>query len=198
MSDAIEYYMDILVRQETENFTPDGVVRRCMVEYENKQNSYKIKFLNEIYSVNLNEKKIKSVYDSVEVLDFDLCLLILFYLVNAKQIEISGEYVTKCGDIFFTGSHELPTAKLAEIFGTKPDMFLERGFKLGGKKLNLGDISFELFPFPRIPIVYVLWLGDEELDTNVSILFDETIEIHCTLDIIYGLVKVVTKKLCNF
>lgn len=196
MPDTIKHYWDIL-----KDFTPCEVAKRCLIDYEDKQNKYKINFLNEVYSVSLNERKINSIYNNTEVSNFDLYLLILFYLVNAKQIDLSGEYVTCSGlkgaDMFFTGSHELPTGKVAKIFGTNPVLFLNRGLMLGGKKSTFGDVAFELLPFSRIPVVYVLWKGDDELEADVSILFDKTIEIHFPLDIIHGLIKVVTKKLCN-
>ena len=74
---------------------------------------------------------------------------------------------------------------------------MKSGVKLGGKQIKIGDAGFQVFAFPRIPMAYALWLGDDEIDANISILFDKTIDTHFPLDIILGLTNIVTKKICD-
>jgi hypothetical protein len=51
--------------------------------------------------------------------------------------------------------------------------------------------------FPRIPIIYILWLKDEEFPTKVGVLFDASIGSHFTLDIIWIMVNEVSKRLAE-
>ena len=196
MANPISYYWEILKKSDATD-----VQKRCLVTYKNEQNIYELDFLNEKYNIHINDKKIISSADNSELKNFELILITLYYLINAKEVEISCEFVAslnlKGGDLFFTGSHELPTYKLIKTFKDKPELFLKSGIGLGGRQIQIGDIGFQVLPFPRIPMVYALWLGDDEIDANVSILFDKTIDTHFPLDIINGLTKIVTKKICG-
>ncbi len=57
-------------------------------------------------------------------------------------------------------------------FGQKPEKFAELATILNGKASSFGDVSMVLRPFPRVPIVFVLWEGDEEFPPSASILYD--------------------------
>ena len=52
----------------------------------------------------MQENKILRFPDNSEIKDFELILIILYYLINAKEVEISDELVTslnlKGGDLF--------------------------------------------------------------------------------------------------
>ncbi|MHC4158199.1 MAG: DUF3786 domain-containing protein, partial [Planctomycetota bacterium] len=86
------------------------------------------------------------------------------------------------GEFFFRGPHVLPTRKLAEIFGAKPELLYEAGKRLGAKKCDFGDGSVELLVLPRIPLTFVVWAGDEEFAARGSILFDQTASEQMPLD----------------
>jgi len=117
-------------------------------------------------------------------------LSILFYLTSAKNIPFSGRLVQpvnlKGGHIFFRGTHILPLDKLALKYGNDAGGFLKRGTALGGKQMNYGDVSVQLFPFPRIPVVVILWQEDEEFPPRTDLLFDSTCEFHLALDILWS------------
>jgi hypothetical protein len=117
-------------------------------------------------------------------------LSILIYLTSAKDIPLSGKLVQPAnlrgGHIFFRGTHVLPLDKLALKYGNDPGGFLKRGRDLGGKELKYGDASVQLFPFPRIPVVLILWQEDEEFPPRVDLLFDSACESHLALDILWS------------
>ena len=62
---------------------------------------------------------------------------------------------------------------VAKGFGISPDMLVEAGVLLGGKKLEFGQASVEIPAFDFIPITYILW-ADEDLPPSANVLFDET------------------------
>jgi hypothetical protein len=117
-------------------------------------------------------------------------LSILLYLTSAKNIPFSGRLVQpvnlKGGHIFFRGTHILPLDKLALKYGNDAGGFLKRGTALGGRQMNHGDVSVQLFPFPRIPVVVILWQEDEEFPPRTDLLFDSTCEFHLALDILWS------------
>jgi hypothetical protein len=43
------------------------------------------------------------------------------------------------------------------------------------------------WPFPRIPIYYLLWIGDEEFEASIKILLDRSLEAHFAADATWGL-----------
>ncbi|MBF0317520.1 MAG: DUF3786 domain-containing protein [Nitrospirae bacterium] len=110
----------------------------------------------------------------------------LWYLTGAREIPPSNHLVPpeglKDGEMFFKGGHTLPLNKLADRFGTDRAGFLQRGRELGGEQVPFGDVAIRLFPFPRVPVVLILWLEDDEFPARVNLLFDSTCEFHLPLD----------------
>ncbi len=117
-------------------------------------------------------------------------LAILWYLASARAIPPSGKLIRpsdlKAGQIFATGSHVLPLDKLAQKYGNNVEGFCERGRALGGEDAGLGDASLRLLPFPRVPVVLVLWRECEEFRARADLLFDSTCELHLPQDIIWA------------
>ncbi|MCC5910595.1 MAG: DUF3786 domain-containing protein [Clostridiaceae bacterium] len=62
--------------------------------------------------------------------------------------------------------------KLVDFFGYKGELFSSSAVKLGGKKYPFGDIGFEINVLPNLPVILILWLGDEEFDATATILYD--------------------------
>ncbi|MEE8315119.1 MAG: DUF3786 domain-containing protein, partial [Syntrophobacteria bacterium] len=44
-------------------------------------------------------------------------------------------------------------------------------------------------PLPKIPLGYILWLGDEEFPARVVVTFDGSVEQQLPLDVIWALVN---------
>jgi hypothetical protein len=51
------------------------------------------------------------------------------------------------------------------------------------------------FPFPGIPVTYVLWVEDSEFPASVSVMFDSSIERWLKLDMIFLLVETLTQRI---
>jgi len=115
---------------------------------------------------------------------------ILHYLVHAQSLPVSGRLVAPgdlaSGQLYFRGSHILPTDRVAKAYGDSPERFLARGRALGGQAITYGDASVRLFPLPRVPVVVVLWRGDDEFPARASLLFDATCEAHLAADVLWS------------
>jgi hypothetical protein len=118
-------------------------------------------------------------------------LSILRYLIHAKDLPLSGQLVRPAdlpgGDIFIKGTHILPLERAASYFSNRYQEFLNVGRSLGGTQHHYGDFSLNMFPFPRVPVVLILWLGDEEFPSTASLLLDSTCASFLPPDIIWSI-----------
>ena len=159
-------------------------------------------FLNETLRVDREARSLQKRIDKKwEPVDAPLLeLMVVVYLVNATYSGIRGELVSE-KDLkeahFFQGPHALRTDRLLRRFGDDPNGLKEAARRLDGLFLDMGDLSFTLQVFPKIPISYVLWVGDEEFPPSLSILFDRSIENHLSADAIWGVVRLVSDALLN-
>ena len=181
----------------------EDVCRRSRASYDPHLGCYEVHVLNESYRVSPRDKTISKANDRKDSPSIELRLMILQYLVQAKELPLAGKWVTekelKNGEMFYRGVHSLEmfTNALEERFGNHPDHFLEAGLSIGGIKVDYGDVGLEFQALPHISVLFILWAADNEFPAKVNILFDPTIEHHLALDTIWGLVRVITFKLLD-
>ncbi len=128
-------------------------------------------------------------------------LVCLVYLLNAGPQTLSQEMVSvkelKSGH-FFTGPHELKIQPLLDCYGNDLERFKEAAEGARGEFLDLADAAYMFQAFPKVPLYYLLWKGDEEFEPRLSVLFDRSIEHHLAADAIWGLVNLVSDVLLSF
>ena len=117
-------------------------------------------------------------------------LSVLWYLISAKDIPLSG-ILTKPADmpggqIYLKGSHELPLDRVAGKYGSDTQGFLKKGTELGGERLNFGDVSLRLHPFPRVTVSIILWGENEEFSARCNLLLDSSCKLQLPVDIIWS------------
>jgi hypothetical protein len=129
-------------------------------------------------------------------------LMVLVYLTEAKETKPSHTWISekdlRGGSTFFRGPHRLHVDELQELYGKNLDTFLKAGRRLGGSEILYGDRGFSLEVFPKIPLAYILWKGDEEFPPRIGVLFDSTIESHFPLDVIWCMVAETSRRLAEF
>jgi hypothetical protein len=126
-------------------------------------------------------------------------LLVLVYLLSVGPQLLSRELVSaqefKTAH-FFQGPHELNVGKVLERFGRDLKGFRAAAESLGGAGQNLAaDAAYRIPAFPKVPLYYLLWEGDDEFEPRLSVLFDRSIESHLSADAIWGLVGLVSEAL---
>ena len=128
-----------------------------------------------------------------------LCLLA--YLINAKDLPPAGKLVNGLalpgGQFFFRGVHCLPTEKLEQVFGDRPETLLDAAKPLGAKPCEFGGASILLNLLPRLPVTMVLWGRCEEFEARASILFDKTAADQLPLDALLAAVNLAVKALTD-
>ncbi len=182
---------------------PQEICRKAVVEYDQAENTYILPFLNTAILCSPDSEEIEIVGKLAGFSkDFQLNLVVLHYLLGAQSKPPAGKWVSEkdlpSGSIFFTGSHALPTSPLADTFDSRPELLNAAAQMIGAEKVNLGDLSFQFRPLPRIPLLVIFWKGDDEFEPSFHILFDETITLHlASLDLIWGLVNVFARILMH-
>ncbi len=172
---------------------PAEIAQNAAVEYDDEEEVYIIPFFNTAIVCWPESEKMEIIGEfSKFSRDFQLHLFVLHYLLQSRERPLSKEWVTEkdlpSGALFFNGPHALPLGPLAKLFDKQPELLDACSLKLGGVKANLGDISYEFSILPRIPLLIIFWLGDEEFRPTFHLLFDDTINLHLpVLDQIFAL-----------
>ena len=176
------------------SLSPEGVCSQTKADFDELAGSYILPLFNEKVYISLKERRVwgdSRVADLVfnELSHFSV-LATLWYLIQAKDIPLSVNLVTPrevIGGLIYTqGSHVLPLNKLVDKYGDCVQELVKRGISLGGEQLNHGDASVRLFPFPRVPVVLLIWKRDEEFPARADILFDSTCSEYLPTDIIWS------------
>lgn len=83
---------------------------------------------------------------------------------------------------------------IAKAFANCPDVLIEAGLLLGGRKLALGQASVEIPAFSLVSITYILWV-DEELPPTANVLYDETANNYLNAEGLANLAELTTWRL---
>ena len=170
---------------------PEMVQKNANVIYDDELSTYDLICFGQNIKVSLLDRNVTGTSDTLinELGDYSR-LSILNYLVNVREVPLTGQLVRPAdlsgGDLFTRGTHILPLDKIADLFNNDKEAFLKKGRKLGGSEIEYGDMSIRLFPFPRIPVVLIVWSGDDEFPPRSSLLFDSSCTFHMPIDILWS------------
>ena len=102
--------------------------------------------------------------------------ILLAHYSKAEPIERTGRLVRFAdlpgGYAYESAFIQRAVLPLAETFGGDPEMLARAAKFFEGIRLSYGDVSVEIPALPKVPLVYVLWRGDDEFQPSASILFD--------------------------
>ena len=61
---------------------------------------------------------------------------------------------------------------LARLFATDPEGFRRAALALGGTEIDVADVAVAFHPLPHVPVVFALWVEDEEFPAKMSVLYE--------------------------
>jgi hypothetical protein len=160
---------------------------------------FQFRFLNEDVRVDLTQRCLRRFREGMwQIVDDPLLsLATVVYLKNVDGVYPLGRDIVGIADLkqgsFFAGPHELRTASLLKRFGDDPEGFSRAGRSLEGQPMDMADAAVRLHPLPRLPIYYLLWIGDSEFQPRIQVLFDRSIELFLPADAIWALTNRVTR-----
>lgn len=105
-----------------------------------------------------------------------LKVLILHYILGSGKAQLANRLVTyrefDGGALYYSAFKARTIDLLVREFGNKPDMLRHVGDAIRADPMTLGSVSFKSHFFPKMPLVVVVWLGDEEVPASANLLFD--------------------------
>jgi hypothetical protein len=156
-------------------------------------------FFSEPYQIQLPQMEITS--SSKKTISLVTRILLLHYLLRADGTSLTGRWVgykdIPGGLLYAPVFARRVTDPLVRRFGNSAKSFREIGAALGGTVGETGDASFLIQVFPRLPMQYVLWEGDEEFSPSVQVLFDASVDHYLSLEDIVVLGQVATGRLIH-
>jgi len=158
-------------------------------------------FFRETVMVDLKDRCLKrSCTGSWDIKDDPLLELVtVVYLITVEEMAPVGRDIVGVNDLkeahFFRGPHALRIDPLLKRYGGDLKGFQQAAEYLNGEPLEMADAAYRLLPFPRIPLYYLLWVGDEEFGPRMTVLFDRSIETVLAADAIWALVNRVSTEL---
>ena len=197
--------IDAFYWEKLSRLHPTDVCNRSEAIYNPSRAGFVLPVYNERYLILPNTREILRLEPNDRPVQENLShffhLMLFAYLIEAKEIKPSHTWVSekdlKGGATFFRGPHSLDVSTMEQLYGRDPEAFLRSGRKLGGTEILYGDRGFALEVFPKVPLAYVLWKGDEEFPARIGVLFDSTIQDHFTLDVIWCMVAETSQRLAE-
>jgi hypothetical protein len=156
---------------------PNSIIENANVTFDESKHTFTVPVLNQEYQISLKDKKIhfpggeinEHVYGAITV-------LLLHYLINARSTTLKNKLITyrelPDGMVFYNAFRSIAIQPIADKYGYDLDGFAKAAEAIGGRKVNHGEIAYEFYIFPRVPVTYLLWAGDDEIPGSANILFD--------------------------
>ena len=108
---------------------------------------------------------------------FSMQILAIRFLIAGAAIIAKGEFKAyrelPWGELYDANFQGRCIARFAYGFGYKPDNFKKAAEALGGVKLELGDVSFDLPFLGSVACRFILWTPDDEFPPSAQILFSD-------------------------
>ncbi|GAH98010.1 unnamed protein product, partial [marine sediment metagenome] len=137
-----------------------------------------LEYLKQSYQIVFPDIDI-SLIDSEEEVPIKDKILILHYLTQAKGAPLSNKIIAfrelPEGANYFPTFFKRAVKPLLDHFGREPERLIGAAERLGGYKVNYGDVAVTINAFSYVPITLVLWQGNGEFAPEGNILFDSTI-----------------------
>ena len=184
----------------------DDIEQQCLksgAQYQviDSKKTIIVEYLNQSYRVTLPDVEI-SLIGSQEKVPVKDRILILHYLTQAKGTPSSNKLIAYKelpeGSSYFPTFSKRAIKPLVDHFGQEPHRLVDAAEKLGGRRVDYGDVAVTINAFSRVPITLVLWRGDEEFPPEGNIIFDSTISDYLTTEDINVLCEVIAWRLVKF
>ena len=143
-----------------------------------------------------------SLINSEEEVPIRNKILMLHYFNRAKGTPLTNHKIAYKelpeGIIYFPTFYKRAIKPLLDHFGREPEQLIGATEKLGGHKVDYGDVAVTINAFSYVPITLVLWRGDGEFAPEGNILFDSTVSDYLSIEDINVLCETISWKLVRY
>ena len=160
---------------------PQEIAQRLGISYDEGTKSFAVGLLGSVYKITWPDFQVDHEPDEIGYYPLEdmiaAKILVIRYLLNGEDSFPSGKFVAYSdmpwGNVYQKQFHGRCILRLAYGFGNKLDRFQAVMERMKGKKLDLGDISYEICLIGRYYVRFILWEGDEEFPPSSQIIFSD-------------------------
>lgn len=176
---------------ELDKASPERLKKRNNCNYSPDKHRYRVELWGDQFHIDPTRKTIERTSHSASHLHPYFDLLAIYYLLGAKDILLTKNWVSEKdlpgGSTFFRGPHLIPTDLISRRFNNELQEFKTRCEHLGGTPIRMGDAAYSFAIAPDLQVAVLYWVGDEDFPAEAKMLFDSSIANLLTLDIIFAL-----------
>ena len=137
---------------------------------------FALTFYNRTFAIYHPEVKVEEVGVNTPV-PMWISLILLHYLINSSGIPADGHWITyrelPGATLFEKRFRQMAIQPLLNVYGNDAEGLKKAGESLGGLSMDrTGDAAYRFLGLPKIPVSVILYLGEDEISSNVNILFD--------------------------
>jgi hypothetical protein len=176
------------MRHELRRRDPFDLARRTGTMYTpsgDMEGDFKFVFWNREVVVRFPDFIALEAESREELNNFDLTML-LYYFHLSDGTPQAGKWIafTELPDgKFYTQAYSGYTGgELSRAFGNDDGAYIHAAESLGGRREFFGNIAFSYQVLPKVAIMVVCWLGDEDFPASYTVLFDASAGHHLTTD----------------
>jgi len=130
---------------------------------------------NQSMSIDIGTKSMRIGPDELAIFDR---ILALHYLLGCDRTKLTGNLISFAqapgGEVYYSAFKNRSIDRLTEMFGDDPKGLTRVGALLGGEPLKMASAAVKLSVFPMLPVVALIWQGDDEVAPAANLLFDES------------------------
>jgi len=103
-------------------------------------------------------------------------VMLLYYFDTADGTPIAGKWISFSelpdGNFYNQAFQGYTGRQLSLVYGNNQDSFKKSARALNGHRFSLADSSYKFEALPRVSLLVVFWLGDEDFLSSFQVLFD--------------------------
>ncbi|MGX9758413.1 DUF3786 domain-containing protein [Clostridioides difficile] len=165
-------------RKKLKELDPHTISNLSNINFNSDSSKFTIDFFGRQYIVDYPSGEVWNGNGSL-CKNFELKILILRYLCNAKGIPLTNKYITfkevPGGNVYYHNFLNRTLARLSEIFTSQIDKYKLVMENIGAEKVKMGDLAYKFTYIGNTSMIFILWFGDDEFPPNSNILFDSNI-----------------------
>lgn len=142
---------------------------------------FRFNFWGQPVSLSFPELRISNMVTGKEMSSFHQTMA-LYYFATCDGAPLADEWVSFAnlpdGRMYSTAFQGYTGRELVKRFGLDIASFRGACQKSGGEAFGQADAAYRFLALPRVPLLVVYWLGDEDFLSNCQILFDASAS-HC-------------------
>jgi hypothetical protein len=173
--DSWQEAWELAVDLTVESLRSSDLAERCRNSGAVQQaegDTLEITFLGDVYRLRLPDFEVTVAGQDVHITER---ILLLHYLQQATGRSADGEWIgfeqVPGGELYLRNFRARSVDRLLRAFGESDGKLPAAAKSIGGRRLDLADISYELLAMPRVPVALTFWRGDDEFPATANLLY---------------------------